>query len=131
MIKKYFPNFLLLLAVVALNTVTYYAIPETYDRLHLNKLMHFLGGFGIALLFSTYFSHRLNHLPALDFFLIIVGYTMLVGICWEFAEYSARYFPPIDHYFYIGDLTDTLRDLLSDLFGGFLVALHLLWRRQA
>lgn len=121
---------LLMLLVFFGNFVFYYTFgARAYELIHFDKIMHLLGGLLVALLWSKFFYRRLDSLSSFDFFLTIVGLTILIGVLWEFAEYASQYFPTIHYYFYIGDLRDTLGDLLTDLGGGFIGSLWLLRRR--
>ena len=69
--------------------------------------------------------------------LIIVGATVFIGVVWEFLEYLAnqtlieafyRWFR-INVYF-MGNLNDTMLDLLMDISGGILLSLSLLIRKR-
>lgn len=84
---------------------------------------HFLGGFFVAMLMV----HYLVDVKApsnLKNYLIIVGAVSFIGIVWEFAEYLAgqTLIGPIYNNFgirayFIGDLGDTINDLLMDVLG--------------
>lgn len=57
-------------------------------------------------------------------YLIIVGAVILIGVIWEFAEYLANQTltePLYNNFgirtYFIGDLNDTLNDLLMDILG--------------
>lgn len=130
MFKKLLPVFISLVAIYLVNLFLNDGLGLTYFKFHVDKLMHLTGGLAIAWLALVFFAHRLDRLPSFDRFLIVISVTALIGVLWEFAEYLGQFFPTISHYLSGGDLADTLGDLTFDLFGAFLVSLHLLWRRQ-
>ena len=131
MFKKLFSVFIVLILIYLVNLFLYDVLGQTYFRFHIDKLMHLTGGLAVAWLALAFFAHHLDRLPGFERFLIVVSTVALAGVLWEFAEYLGQFFPTISHYLSGGDLADTLGDLASDLFGAFLVSLHLLWRRQA
>ncbi|MDP3731284.1 MAG: hypothetical protein Q8R34_02200 [bacterium] len=84
--------------------------------------LHFFGGLGVYLILSSYFRSDLAGLLWLRRTILLVGATVLVGVIWEFAEYSFTTIPailslPWDGLSFIGDLPDTLTDLSLDLLG--------------
>ena len=123
---------LLFLALIfCLNLFFYFTLGLQDPRYHIDDLAHFLGGLGIALLAIEYFSGKLGHLSKASYLLTIVGITIFVGIAWEVTEYFAQQIPALHNVPIIGDLADTLTDLVNDTIGALSVtALHLLRRRQ-
>lgn len=99
--------------------------------------LHFLGGLGVYFIVSQYFKKDLAHLSWLRRTIILTGISVLVGVIWEFAEYSATAVPailslPWDGLSFIGDLPDTLQDLSLDMLGALFGAiLHFFGQRQA
>ncbi len=99
--------------------------------------LHFLGGFFIAMLAADYLKDNLAG-SKLKNLIVIVGVTAFIGVAWEFAEYLANQIliEPIYRNFgiktyFIGDLNDTINDLLMDIIGaGTFALLHLLRRRK-
>jgi len=104
-----------------------------------DTIQHFLGGFFVAILMTAYLKDHLISGNKLKNILIIAGATVFIGVVWEFSEFIAnqtlveptrKYFG-IDAYF-MGDLADTMTDLLLDMLGAFaLFAIHSLWRRNS
>ena len=95
-----------------------------YDVKYFDKLMHLSGGIISAWFFSIFFRKELNASSKLKAAIILVSTAGLVGILWEFTEYFSSVYvsqvaPALARYMYIGDLTDTLGDILLDLTGGF------------
>ncbi|OFZ67583.1 MAG: hypothetical protein A3D92_18325 [Bacteroidetes bacterium RIFCSPHIGHO2_02_FULL_44_7] len=90
---------------------------------YLDKAFHLLGGVVIAWFFSIYLRKDLRPIPRFRQLLFVIACVSLAGVVWEFTEYlseiySPRYAPWLLHYFSIGNLRDTLGDLVSDLLGG-------------
>ena len=90
---------------------------------YLDKGFHLLGGVVIAWFFSIYLRKDLRPIPRFRQLLFVIACVSLAGVVWEFTEYlseiySPRYAPWLLHYFSIGNLRDTLGDLVSDLLGG-------------
>jgi uncharacterized membrane protein YjdF len=82
-------------------------------------LLHFLGGFFVALFFISYLRRALM---ATNSFvgdaMIIVGVSLLVGVGWEIFEFILdKILPPGVSIFRGGDLFDTLKDLVVDAIG--------------
>jgi len=91
--------------------------------------IHFLGGFFMAMLMFHYL--KINELRIANCelgkikkYLIILGAVSFIGVVWEFAEYlaSQTLIEPIYNSFsirayFIGDLDDTINDLLMDILG--------------
>lgn len=94
-------------------------------------LHHFLGGFFIAMLMTRYLADIVGlKIKAKGFgikkYLILVGAVTFIGVVWELAEYLATQtlIEPIYNNFgfkayFMGDLDDTMSDLLMDITGAF------------
>lgn len=99
-----------------------------YQRInHLDKIFHIVGGFLIAWFFIDYFD-ELKTSDKLKRLIICLAGAALISLVWEFAEhfssvYGPTHFPWIYHYFYGGNLVDTLHDLIADLSGALLFGL--------
>ena len=101
--------------------------------------LHFLGGFFMAMFMAEYLKDRLIPTEKIKNTLIIVGATIFIGVVWEFCEYIANQtlIEPFYNWFgirayFMGDLQDTVNDLLMDTLGALtLVSLHFLRRRNS
>lgn len=92
----------------------YYTIP------YFDTLMHFLGGFWIAMI-SAYLikkyakdlfeQHRLMEI------IFLIGITMTIGFVWEFYEFLADTFIFNEIFLMRQSATDTITDLTADFFG--------------
>ena len=130
------PIFLVSIFVVNLVGLYYqwYLVYPWFDQ-----ALHFLGGFFIAMPMANYLSEYFVNKNFLKNLLIIVGVTILIGVVWEFAEYIANQalIEPVYKYFkihayFMGDLNDTVSDLLMDILGATTLSLlHLLWSRKS
>lgn len=95
---------------------------------------HYLGGFFVAMFFYGYLSEIMfsSNIKTHKKWIIIIGTTLFIGVLWEFLEYLGT-FSQINYlsYFKIGDLADTLADLLVDALGAItlLGLLHNRFRR--
>jgi len=87
-------------------------------------ILHFLGGFFVGMLVYSY--HHREFTKNSPFFQIIalVGITIMVGVFWEFLEYTASLsLTQIIHekfqynIYFMGDLDDTITDLFMDTLG--------------
>ena len=104
-----------------------------FDMIH-----HFMGGFFVAMLMVYYLSDMVTRdkppeaslakggrqVPKIKSYLVIVGAVTFIGVVWEFAEYlaSQTLIEPLYKYFqikayFIGELDDTINDLLMDILG--------------
>ena len=97
-----------------------------------DQILHLLGGFFMAMFMSQYLKEHLFYRCRLKNFLIILGAVSFIGVIWEFSEYIANLvISPIlyGHYgiktYFIGNLDDTLNDLLMDILGAGLFAILL------
>ena len=94
--------------------------------------LHFLGGFFMAMLMFYYLAD-VKPPSKLKSYLVIVGAVSFIGVVWEFAEYLANQTliePIYEHFkvraYFIGDLDDTINDLLMDVVGA--ITFLLLWK---
>lgn len=85
---------------------------------------HFLGGFFAAMLLASFYNSEFSKLSQPTRFLVVVAMALAVGAFWEMAEYLASQIltEPIYqayqyHLYFIGDLADTIQDLLMDTLG--------------
>lgn len=132
------PIFFLIL-ILAIN------LAGMYYQLYLNyswfdQVLHFSGGFFVAMLFSIYLKNHLRSGEKLKNILIILSTVAFMGVAWEFSEYIASLTlinPIYSHFhirtYFIGDLEDTLNDLLMGILGACFFAgfiLHPFWRRK-
>lgn len=116
------------LAIIFLGTfiITFFNLYSIFP--HLDKVLHASGGFVTAWFFARYWQDKFRTFSSLDHFLILMAITALVGVVWELAEFSTS-IPPLanhkllQHYLYIGSLTDTLGDLVADIFGAAICAI--------
>lgn len=105
-----------------------------------DQILHFWGGFFVASFFSAYLKDNLRSDTKIKNTLIITGAAAFIGVLWEFSEFLASsYLSPYIYHaygiktYFIGDLEDTLNDLLMDILGAcFFVGtiLHPLGRRK-
>jgi len=105
-----------------------------YEYWWFDVFLHFLGGFFVAMLMVHYLAD-IKTKSKLKNYLIITGAVILIGVLWEFAEYLANQtlVEPIYNSFgikayFIGDLDDTLNDLLMDILGA--ISWLLLFRKS-
>ena len=80
-----------------------------------NTYFHFLGGLCIALLVTSYYATQFGKLSQPFKFFCILGIVMGVGVLWEFHEFILT---KIVGQAFMGDLADTIKDLLMDTLGG-------------
>lgn len=92
----------------------------------------------MAMLFSAYLKDHLLDSSKLKNTLIILGVVSFVGVTWEFVEYIANVvLSPIIYdlfavkTYFMGNLNDTINDLLMDILGAGVFVLHFLWSRKA
>lgn len=90
--------------------------------------MHFLGGFWTAMVF-VYFDRKFGFsvLEGKGFFvslLLIVSFAALIGVLWEFFEFSYSFLIKFKNSSSIAQrgMADTLGDLFFDLIGGSVLA---------
>lgn len=130
----------ILILILAINIIgLYYQWYLSYSWF--DQVLHFSSGFFMAMLLATYLKNHLLDNSKIKNTLIILGVVSFIGVTWEFAEYIANnILSPIIYSqfsiktYFMGDLSDTVNDLLMDILGATLFAsifLHLLWRRKA
>lgn len=93
-----------------------------YRIFYFDTILHFFGGFFVAMFFYDYLKEYTKS-RKIKKLLIITGATIFIGVIWEFSEYIATYF--LSDYLYsnygivccMGDLNDTINDLLMDIIG--------------
>ena len=104
-------------------------IPSLYYGWYLkfnwvDVILHFLGGFFVAMFMADYLKDRFIPREWIKNTLIIAGATIFIGVVWEFAEFIAnqtlakllyRWFSIMGYF--MGDLNDTVLDLLMDIIG--------------
>lgn len=128
--RKVLKPFITGLAVIFLGSfiVTFFNLYDTFP--HIDKLFHVSGGFIIVWFFAVLWADYLKQASHFQRFLTLVAIAAFVGVFWEIAEYSTSVYPLsgsvlLQHYLYIGDIVDTLGDLLADTFGAALAAVIL------
>jgi len=96
-----------------------------YDFRWFDTTLHLLSGFFVAMLFGAYFTNT-KFSSERERWLAIIGAVTFIGVVWEFAEYAAAQalIEPLYNNFgfkayFIGDLDDTIKDLLMDVIGAF------------
>ena len=90
-----------------------------------NTVHHYLGGVFVALFFYGYLNEIVSseNIPTIKKWLVIVSATLFVGVVWEFTEWIGSYYD--FDYMNIGDLNDTILDLIVDSLGAAtLILLH-------
>lgn len=102
---------------------------DWYEFFWFDLVLHFLGGFFVALLMVEYLKPHFLPSSKITNILILVGATAFIGVVWEFAEYIAHIAlrEPLHASFgistyFIGDLDDTIEDLLMDILGAMTIA---------
>jgi hypothetical protein len=130
-------------AIIALAIVFIINIPGLYYDWYgaawwFDVILHFSGGFFVAMFFLHYLKDYLSQGTGFKNLIIITGSTLLVGVLWEFAEFTAS-LTLIDFFYdqfqirtyFIGDLQDTMSDLSLDIAGALvLFSIHSLRRRN-
>lgn len=107
-----------------------------YDVKYFDKLLHLSGGVISAWFFSVFLRKELDASSKFRAIIMIVATVSLSGIFWEFAEYVfsayvSQIAPTIAQYMFIGDLTDTLGDILFDLTGGLSFAVFYIFKLKS
>ena len=113
--------FIFLVIIFLVSTVGMY-----FDLFHFwwfGIFLHFTGGFFMAMLMSHYLVD-IKTPSKLKNYLVVVGAVVFIGVVWEFAEYIASQtliYPIYNKFgirtYFIGDLGDTMNDLLMDILG--------------
>lgn len=109
-----FSTALLFLITFVLAKFGFFEIFPRFDN-----VAHFLGGFFLALFFIDYFRKALMaERRLLGDILIIVGASLIIGVFWEIFEFVLTVSQDYTNItFRMGDLADTLKDLLVDMAG--------------
>ncbi|MEE8131579.1 MAG: hypothetical protein V3T98_00820 [Candidatus Paceibacterota bacterium] len=105
----------------------------------LDVVMHFLGGFWVALLFFN-LNSKLNFLPInslnslthkLITIILSLGFVALIAVSWEFYEFLYDVFISIRGYPWVAQqgMADTISDLFFGLLGGLIAAIIVLKKR--
>ena len=96
----------------------------SYYILHTDTVMHFLGGFamalfGLAIHHAVASKHHTNHSPWWYHYTFVVGFAMLIGVAWEFHEYVFDQTVNVWYNFPMSQLSlaDTMKDFLMDWLG--------------
>ena len=84
-----------------------------------NTYFHFAGGFFIALLIASYYATEFRKLSQPLRFFCIVGLTIAMAVFWEFHEFALGRLIGIS---LMGDLADTIKDLLMGPLGAITAA---------
>lgn len=92
----------------------------------------------MAMLFSIYLKDHFLNNSKIKNILIILGVVSFIGVTWEFSEYIANtILSPIIYNtfaiktYFMGDLDDTMNDLLMDILGAGVFALHFIKSRKS
>lgn len=126
-------KFLILLLVVILGAHVFFMIDKTYFHVRwLDIPMHFVGGVWVAATVAAFWRHHIA-VPGsvnryfLISFLFILGVTALVGVLWEYFEFFLDgFFPEREFVDFENKWSDTLLDLLMDIFGAVVVGIYFL-----
>lgn len=113
-------TFKLILVIFVLNTLAsllyWYIIFPWFDN-----MMHFLGGFWIALLIMTLFWKFISKQESLYWrFFFVLASVLLVGLLWEIYEFGVQ---DIIQATGIASIPDSASDLVFDTFGGIVAFL--------
>lgn len=118
-------------ALIALFVSNLYVVFENLgEMMAISMAYHFLGGFFVAMLFASFYNSEFSRLSQPRRLLTIVALTVAVGVFWEMAEYvgNKKLSQPIYdvfHYrvYFMGNLDDTIQDLVMDTLGAAAFAL--------
>ncbi|MEK7579820.1 MAG: hypothetical protein AAB469_01350 [Patescibacteria group bacterium] len=122
---------ILFLALIFLINILFMVADVDYifKAFNVDPILHFSGGFFVAMFFAGYLKHlKIGNpgSPRLKKVLILVSITVFIGVIWEFSEYLGTKL--FGDYFYnkyrviccMGNLDDTINDLLMDILGAAL-----------
>lgn len=129
--------FLFLTVIFVVNAVGLYN-GWYQDFFWFDIILHFLGGFFVAMLMANYLNEYFVNKKILKNVFIIVSATVFIGVVWEFSEYIANLaLSPIIYErfairtYFMGNIDDTIGDLLVDILGAlFFSFLHFLGSRK-
>jgi len=105
---------------------------------YLDTILHFLGGvwLGLAVIWYGYYSNKISlpKKPLIFTIIIVLSFTSLVGVLWEFFEFFINEYVAIkiDPDIVKLDLKDNSKDTFSDLFSalfGSLISSFILLKR--
>ena len=131
------PGFWLLFFLLIINIVLGFVFDFYSKFWFFDSILHFSGGLGVALFARYYFAKDLKNISRFGSLVFLVSFGAAVGVFWEFLEYgisviskwTAGSLNDID---FLGDVEDTVSDLLMDTLGAFVVAvLHFFRQRKA
>ncbi|MCH7883074.1 hypothetical protein IIA95_01495 [Patescibacteria group bacterium] len=123
--------FLILLIVLILGVHAWAVVNAGYYKIWwLDIALHFAGGFWIVAFVFWFLLYRATRLNVPSWMLLVsfVSFSVLIGVFWEFFEFSFDYFAR----FYdvapaqLG-LSDTLSDLLFDFLGALIASIYFLY----
>jgi hypothetical protein len=119
--------------IFALQPAQAVGIYDTFPNF--DSILHLSGGFIIAWFFGQYFKSQLSNLIQWQRIFFLISFGASIGIAWEFAEFLSSMagpdtFPIIYNHFHIGNLSDTLGDLLADMTGALLYGIVSFHRKQ-
>jgi type IV secretory pathway TrbL component len=86
--------------------------------------MHIMGGIFLGLLFGAIFFKKLLILDTRDSLVIILLSVLIVGLGWEFFEYTVQAF--LKGSLQIANLPDSIKDMAMDMLGGSLASIFVL-----
>lgn len=87
--------------------------------LWLDSVMHFLGGFWLAMVFIFLISKFEIKLPIFFNFIFGISFAALIGILWEFYEFLCDIFLKKGQILQLG-AADTISDLFFDILGAMI-----------
>ena len=119
-----------LLSLVLLATIAY-VLGLTGSRWYFlwgNTVFHFAGGLLFGALTAEYYASEFGRLSQPLRIICIVSIVTCIGVIWEFHEFIlSQSALSSGGAKFIGDLRDTINDLLMDMLGGITAAL-VFWR---
>ena len=111
-----------------------FAHPQYFEGFAIDRPMHVAGGAIVALFTGlAIFTERplspLRQLPWWALALILISFTMLVGVMWELYEFGWDHFVAdrIGAIRAQPNIQDTMEDFLFDLMGGGVASILFLW----
>ena len=132
-ILVFFLVFLFVFQIISIIFSLYWRMPW------IDNIMHFLGGgaAAIGMIWWTFYSAKVSasakNLPKFYAAIIILGFTALVGVFWEFYELIIDRLITKNNYISLlqqGGLLDTLKDLFVDLLGGAVAVWRFFYERK-
>ena len=129
MIHRAVKPFIIGILVIIFSMFLFWFMPSLANVPHIDKVFHVSGGFIVAWFFVVLWPTEFKDLNKFQRVVACMAFATLIGFFWEIAEYSTsasfftQHWPIIHQYFYGGDVTDTLGDLMADVLGGALFGL--------